>query len=479
MENFSPDFFNVRTTTERRRIFKKRFLFAAIFLFALIFFAAQGISVYGLLHPKIPAELSAQKEIFLQKVLDEKFPERKKIVHPLPFQNVPAEIFINAESAIVIDAATGDILFEKNADQEIPPASMTKLVEMFVVFDAVKNGEISLDDFVPLPKESWAVNFPSDASIMFLGENQRVTLRELLLGLSIASGNDASVAVANYVSGDMEIFVSRMNAVIKNLNLEKTHFVESSGYSEKNITTAKEFAAFCKSYVENFPFALNEFHSQKIIRYPLQKNQPEYSAEKIGDSQAVTQYNTNKLLGILPGCDGLKTGFIYESGYNICVTAERNGARYISVTMKGPGTGSTQGNKFRIQDNSNMMEYAFEKFYPYTVPQEKMHRFVLGLSGSAKKSVYLVPAKSENFSVPFIFGNSPKDAAENIQVVAEIPHFAKGKISAGEQFGTLKFLLDGRILNSVPLVADREIDKANFLLSAWGKITARLALLFV
>ena len=129
-----------------------------------------------------------------------------------------------------------------------------------------------------------------------------VTLRELLLGLAIASGNDASIAVAKYVCGNMDSFVERMNQTVKKMGLVKTEFVESSGYSEKNITTAKEFAAFCRKYIERFPFAITEFHSQKVLRYPLAKNLPRESAQKNGDSQAVIQYNTNKLLGSLDGC---------------------------------------------------------------------------------------------------------------------------------------------------------------------------------
>lgn len=476
METYTSDFFNniyENKNINSNKKKKKRIIIFSVLSVVFIVVVVQAVSVYKLLNPKNPEPLSLEQQAFLEQSLDKKYPERTDIVSELPFQYVPADLFVNAESAIVVDFATGNILFEKNADVQIPPASMTKLVEMYVVFEAVENGEISLDDVVPLPPESWARNLPSDASIMFLDERQKVTLRELLLGLAIASGNDASIAVAKYVCGNMDSFVERMNQTVKKMGLVKTEFVESSGYSEKNITTAKEFAAFCRKYIERFPFAITEFHSQKVLRYPLAKNLPRESAQKNGDSQAVIQYNTNKLLGSLDGCDGLKTGFIYESGFNLALTAERNGVRYISVTMKGPGIGSAQGNIYRVKDGTNLMEYAFSKFSPYIAKQP--HNFSVGVAGSSLKSVCLVPAKSENFSVPFISGVSPKEAAQKIHVTANIPKSIFGEFEEGAQFGTLSYSLDGRILNTVPLVTDRKSEKVNFFARIWGALAYKIS----
>ncbi len=478
MENLTDDFFSTVKEELKPKLKKNKTKVFIIFLILLVlsFFLAQGFSIYNLLNPTPPSSLSKEDLEELNMSLDKRFPERKQILSALPFQNVPLDLFINAESAIIIDALTGNILFEKNANIEIPPASMTKLVEMFVVFEAVEKGEISLDDIVPLPPESWARNLPSDASIMFLNEGQIVTLRELLLGLSIASGNDASIAIAHYVCRNMDNFVQRMNNVVKSLGLQKTHFVESSGYSEKNITTAREFAAFCKVYVERFPFAIKEFHSQRVLKYPLKKNLPKGIAEKVGDSQAVIQYNTNKLLGNLEGCDGLKTGFINESGYNIALTAERHGSRYISVTMRGPGNNSAQGNVYRTKDGTNLMEFAFTKFAPY-VPKES-HSFTVGVTGSKLKSINLIPAKKEAFSVPFIFGKTPNEAAENIHVTANIPQSIFGSFAEGQEFGILTYSLNGKVLNTVPLVSDRPSAKTNLFSFAWGKITYAMASLF-
>ncbi|WP_407397698.1 D-alanyl-D-alanine carboxypeptidase family protein [Treponema sp.] len=477
MENYTPDYFFDDVPEQKKRQQRKFptiLLGAGIFLCLTVFTIHLGVSTHRLINPENPTELDDEQKLALIEKLAQTYPE--EIVKPLPYNTIPADLMVNAESAIIIDQETGNVLYEKNADMEIPPASMTKLVEMYVVYEAVRNGEVSFDDYVPLPPQSWAKNLPSDASIMFLAEGQRVTLRELLLGLAIASGNDASIAVANYVCDDMDSFVERMNKVIKNLGLEKTHFVESSGYSEKNITTAREFVSFCRIYLRDFPESIDNYHSQKVLMYPLEKNLPLDQKYK-GDSEAVIQYNTNKLLGILEGCDGLKTGFIDESGYNIALTAQRGERRFISVTMKGPGKGSVQGNKYRVKDGTTLMEFAFSKFAPY-IPKEKGHSFVVGCAGSAEKSIRLIPALDEKFSVPFITGNSPEDAASKIHVTANIPSYLYGQVECGQELGLLTYSLEGKTLRTIPLVADRKSQRQNIFGRLWGKIVYKTAGLF-
>ena len=406
-----------------------------------------------------PAEaqpLTSEQKEKQESVFDVLYPDRNEILSPLPYSLKTDPLSIYAGSAILIDTATGSVLYEKNADEKIPPASMTKLVEMYVVLDAVEKGEVSLDDEVPLPPQSWAVNLPSDASIMFLAQGKHVTLRELLLGLAIASGNDASIAVAYYVGGSMEAFVKRMNDVIFSLGLKNTHFVESSGYSEQNKTTARDFAAFAREYINRFPETITDYHSQRVLKYPLKNNLPDSQKEQ-GDSQAVVQYNTNKLLGTLEGCDGLKTGFIYESGYNITLTAQRNGTRLLSVTMKGPGKGSAQGNRYRSADGTTLMEYGFSNFADYH--PDKKHVFDINVIGSKEKTIQIIPYKDESFTVPHIKGATAKDAAKSVKAKAYIPRYLYGNIKCGDIIGTITYSIDDTVLQTLPLVADRDCDK--------------------
>lgn len=413
-------------------------------------------------------ERTLEQEKKLSSVLDTLYPERKSVgLTPLPKEYFGLDEYeIEARSAIIVDVKTGSIIWEKNADEQIPPASMTKIVEMYVVLEAVKNGTISLDDVVPLPPESWEVNLPSDASRMHLAKGQVVTLRELLLGLAIASGNDASIAVANYVAGNMEDFVSRMNGAVKRFGLEKTHFVESSGYSEKNLTTAREFALFARQYILDFPDALKEFHAKPSLRYPTRKNMPDGSTPV-----SYTQNNTNKLLSKIQGCDGLKTGFIYESGYNISVTAEMNGTRFLSVTMGGPGNNTVEGNSFRVSDNMTLFNYAFSHYADYHAPtEENKHEFTVGIFGGAEKSVKLVPAFDETFTVPKITSDSPTGAAASVYVRADVPRYLYGKIECGKQYGTITYMIDDEVLRVLPLVADRDVELGGFFNRTLGKL---------
>ena len=437
-------------------------------LFILALAGAFSASVANALNPVHPAELTDSQKNSLSIKLDELYPERTALLTSLPYSTTAAKLNIAAESAIIIDTETGSILYEKNADKEIPPASMTKLVEMYVVLEACENGKISLDDVVPLPPQSWSVNLPSDASRMFLGEGQIVTLKELLLGLSIASGNDASIAVASYVCGSMDSFVEQMNSVISSLGLTHTHFVESSGYSELNVTTAREFAAFSRSYIKRFPYALKEFHSQKMISYPEKKNLPEWQRDS-EEISPVVQYNTNKLLGKLPGCDGLKTGFINESGYNLALTAVRYGNRFLSVTMGGPGNGTLEGNKYRNADGTELMEYAFSTFADYHAPENRKHIFAVSVEGSREKTVNLIPAMNEPFTVPFIAGGSPGGAAASVTARAYIPSVMYGDIMAGDKCGTITYSIGDTVLRTLPLVCDRDTGKGNIFECLWGK----------
>ena len=410
--------------------------------------------VNGLQNPSAQ-ELSPEETSIFQQVKDSLYPQ--SIVGPLPYPVTPAEFAVHSGSAILIDAATGSILYEKNADAIIPPASMTKLVVMYVVFQEIATGRISLDDIVPLPPESWAVNAPPQSSLMFLAEGQTVTLRELLLGLAVASGNDAAVAVAHYVSGSVDKFIERMNREMELLGLEKTRFVEPSGYSELNLTTPREFAAFARTYLSRYPESLEAFHSQATISYPQEHNLAEWHK---GKEQTIFQRNTNKLLEVLPGCDGLKTGFIYESGYNLSLTAQRGETRFISVTMMGPGTGSVEGNRYRVADGTTLMEWAFSCFATHFKAEIKP--LAIPVLGGNKSSVTVAPLHTNPLTVPALLKDeSPTTAAHSITAQINIPSYIQAPLQAGDVVGKITYSLGDIVLEEVPLLAVTSIDEGN------------------
>lgn len=425
--------------------------------------------VDGLKNPSY-AEISQEELVAFQQVKNTLYPQY--IVSALPYPVTPANLTVHSGSAILIDAATGSILYEKNADAVIPPASMTKLVVMYVVFQEIATGRISLDDVVPLPPESWAVNAPPQSSLMFLAKGQIVTLRELLLGLAVASGNDAAMAVAHYVSGSVDAFVQRMNREMELLGLEKTRFVEPSGYSELNLTTPREFAAFARVYLSRYPEALENFHSQPSISYPQEHNLAEWNKGE-SKNQPIFQQSTNKLLGVLPGCDGLKTGFIYESGYNLSLTAQRGETRFISITMKGPGTGSVEGNRYRVADGTTLMEWAFSCFATHF--KQNIKPVSVPVLGGGKNKVSVVPAHTTPLTVPALFKEqSPSMAASAITTQISIPAYVYAPLQTGDVVGKVTYVLGDVVLEEVPLIAVTSVEKGN----GFKQLVDKLALKF-
>lgn len=458
----------------------KRALVSALAVAVLVFAAAISFHFYAasFKNPKNIVELSESQKSEFSSLLDEKFPDQRTKI----LKNNPAlkskKLDVWAGSAILIDAANGDILFEKNADEVIPPASLTKLFVMYLAFEDAAAGKVSLDDVVPLPEKSWAVNLPRDASLMFLGQGQTVTLRELLKGLAVASGNDAALAVANYISGSTDAFVDRMNEKCAELGLEKTHFVEPSGYDEHNVTTARELASFCCDYIKKYPIGIEEFHSAPSIKYPLGKNLPSWEKDK-GDSLAIYQKNTNPLLGVLEGCDGIKTGFIYESGYNLALTAKRDGTRFISVTLRGSGVGGKQGNAGRVHDGTEMMEWAFSNFADF-LPEETLEKGFpdgfkvpsIGAKNDSGKFVRLVPAWENAVTIQKKNEKSAKDEAARVKINVQLPKFIYGGVTAGDIYGQIQYVLDDEVLETVPLVADRTQEKGGVFARFLGALVS-------
>ena len=260
-------------------------------------------------------------------------------------------------AAVVLDAATGTIIYSKNPDMEIPPASLTKLMTMHLAFREVREGRASMDEIIEPTSESWARNQLPLSSLMHLAPGQRLSLRELFLGLAIFSGNDASAAMALHFAPTVDIFVEMMNLEARAMGLSRTHFADPSGYSELNMTTAREFAEFSRLYLEANPNSLMEFHAVREFAYPRPENVAGPYQE---EPNTRIQRNRNTLLGRVEGVDGLKTGSIPAAGFNIAVTAERDRTRFIAVTLGAPhGWG---GDRIRDDDVTRLIEWSFDNY---------------------------------------------------------------------------------------------------------------------
>lgn len=469
--------------SETKRRFRLWHVFAATaVLFIFSFFAFVGLRAADFKKTKDARELTSQEFASLGNILTSQYPEKYNYLKSLPYNIGQPQLDIWARSAILIDVSNGNVLYEKNADAVIPPASMTKLFAMYVVEEEVAAGRLSYDQVIPLPPECWACNMPPHSSLMFLGQGQRVTLEELLLGLSICSGNDAAYALAYAVCGSMDDFVERMNRAAAELGLTHTHFVESSGYSELNQTSAREMADFAAAYLLRFPSSLHRFHSVLDFTYPKAKNLAPGDKLQTQDfsqglpkkiTMSITQENTNPLLGKLEGCDGLKTGYIDESGYNLTLTAVRGQTRFLSVTMGGPGNNAREGQAGRVHDGTELMEWAFKNFADYSL-ELKVHSYLVRSFNSSEKMLRLQPAWPEKtITVPYVSGSTMTENLDAVRVEVMLPDYCWGSVEQGAQYGSIVISIDDYVLEEIPLVADRNLRKGNVLTSIADLILTR------
>lgn len=255
-----------------------------------------------------------------------------------------ADLAPNSKSAILLDATTGTILYKKNEHEKLAPASMTKVMSMLLIMEAIDNGSLSLEDEVLISEN--AANMGGSQVYLQAGEVYQV--KELLKGIAVASGNDAVVAMAEKVSGTVEEFVKRMNERAKELGAVDTNFVNPHGLdAENHYTTAYDMALFAKELLKH----------PTILQYT--SIYEDYLQKKDGSS--IWLVNTNKLVRFYDGVDGLKTGFTTTAGYCLTATAKKNNLRLISVVM-----GAETSDK-RSSDTTNLLNYGFNTYKSHVV----------------------------------------------------------------------------------------------------------------
>lgn len=247
---------------------------------------------------------------------------------------VPQEAFVNVCSAIVYDLDNDAILFEQNADHRIPPASLTKVLSMFLARDFIQDGHANYNTPVYISKN--AAN--AGGSRMGVKAGEQVKLGKLLAGMAISSGNDASWAVAEKVGGSAEAFARMMNAKAASLGMNDSHFVNPHGLpADGQYTTARDMLTLARAYLKTYPDSL-ELHNTKLLTHG-----------------GYTSWNKNPLLGQYPGADGLKSGWIRASGYNLIFTATRNNRRLLAVIMGAPDSGARGAEACRLLDAGFMV----------------------------------------------------------------------------------------------------------------------------
>jgi len=229
-----------------------------------------------------------------------------------------------ASVAFMKDLSSGAILFTKNADQRIPPASMAKMMTVYVAFDMIKKGQLKLTDMATVNPETWRKwHGPAAGSTMFLSPGEQVSIANLLLGIITLSGNDACVVLAEHIAGTEPAFTAIMNQKAKEIGAANSHFGTSNGWPDDGVTyvTARDLATIATATIQNFPDLYKQFYSRPNFTW----------GKTLGSGQDITQANRDPLLGRVPGADGLKTGHTEESGYSFTGSAEQNGRRLVMV----------------------------------------------------------------------------------------------------------------------------------------------------
>jgi D-alanyl-D-alanine carboxypeptidase (penicillin-binding protein 5/6) len=248
---------------------------------------------------------------------------------------------LTAHSAILMDMTTGRILYSHNAHDAIQPASITKILSLYLADEAIREGRVHSEDTVRISRKAGRTG----GSKMFLQAGSEIPLEELLKGMAVVSANDASVAVAEYIGGDVDVFVERMNRKAKELGMTSSVFRNPSGLPAKGqVTTALDVMILAHKYLQSFPESLN-LHSQQYFTY-----------------REITQHNRNALLKRYPNADGLKTGWVQKAGYHIIATARRGNTRLIAVVMgaKNPNIRTRETEKL-LDEGFRLVELGQQK----------------------------------------------------------------------------------------------------------------------
>lgn len=349
---------------------------------------------------------------------------------------IPKPPALNASSYVLMDAASGKVLVEHKANEQLPPASMTKLMTSYLVAQELAMGNINKQDAVPVSIKAWKMG----GSKMFIREGTTVALEDLVRGMIIQSGNDASIALAEYVSGSEDAFVDVMNQYAKRLGMDNSQFKNATGWpAEGHYSSAMDMALLGKAIIEQHP-----------QYYGLYK-------EKYFEYNKIRQPNRNKLLWRDPSVDGLKTGHTDEAGYCLAASAEKNGMRLIAVVM------GTKSEEARARETQKLLTYGFRYF--------ETHQLY-----AANESIKTVPvwyAEQEEFDVGLkqdLFITIARGAKEQLVVETLTNEYIEAPFKQGESFGSMTIRLDGEVLAERPLVALTDMPESGFFARIWDAI---------
>ena len=357
---------------------------------------------------------------------------------------VPKAPKLNLSSYILIEANTNTVIAEFNSDNQIAPASMTKVMSGYVIADQIANGSISLDDKVLISEKAWKTG----GSKMFIEAGKRVSVKDLLSGIIIQSGNDATIAMAEYVAGSEEGFVDFMNAYASEMGLTNSLFQNSTGFSDPNhFTSAKDLAKLTQALINNFP-----------DHYATYK-------EKEFTFSGIRQLNRNKLLWRDDSVDGVKTGHTDSAGFCLISSAQRNDMRLIAVVA-----GSESENE-RLTASQRLLEYGFRFYATQKLVSQEIKVTTAKVWGGKTNEVALGSTKD-------IYLTLPRSEFKNIKANYQFNNNLQAPIEIGQMIGSIEFTSNDRVVLSAPLVAIETVEAKGFFGMLWSRLVYWITSLF-
>ena len=356
-----------------------------------------------------------------------------------------------APIAFMEDLSTGAVLYARDADRRMPPASMAKMMTVYVAFDMIKRGQLRLDQTYPVKPETWRQwHGPAAGSTMFLSVNENVSVDNLLKGIVTLSGNDACVVLAEGVSGSEQAFTDRMNEAARKLGLSNSHFGTSNGWPDggRTYVTARDLATLAAATIRDFPDLYKRFYSLRQFTW----------GKTLGAGADITQANRDPLLGRVAGADGLKTGHTDEAGYGFTGSAEQNGRRLVMVVA-----GLSSFNQ-RIDESVKFMNWGFAAWQAKPIVAAGRQVQVADVQMGAANTVSLIAGKVLTVALPS--GATPVLTA---RVVYDGPLTAP--IAQGAHVADLVVTSPGLPEQRLPLVAGASVERAGFFRRAWLGLT--------
>lgn len=361
-----------------------------------------------------------------------------------PDAMIPSPPALAATSWLLMDANSGEILASHDIHESLPPASLTKMMTAYLVEQEIEQGRLSADDQVHVSEKAWRTG----GSRMFIREGTEVSVGELLKGVIIQSGNDASVALAEHIAGSEAAFADLMNQQAGKMGMDNTHFVNATGLPHENhYSSAHDLAILAKHIIKDFPEHY-DIYSEKYFTY-----------------NDIRQPNRNRLLWRDPSVDGLKTGHTDAAGYCLVASAKKDDMRLISVVM------GTQSDEARAQETQRLLSYGFrffETFKPYergAVINEPR------IWGGDKDSLRIGVGED-------IYLTVPKGRRDNLVAKLDIRKTIKAPVQAGDRLGVLEIRLHDEVISEQPLIALETIEQGGIFKRLWDMVLLFFAGLF-